>query len=316
MGQILHKRATTTHSTRAAIQRSKATVAELSELYNINAKTVLKWKHRDSVEDAPMGAKRLRTVLTPANEEMICAFRKKTLLSLDDCYIALKEFIPALSRSNLHRCLKRHGLSVLPKEAQEKRKTQFKKYEIGFFHLDICEVRTGEGKAYIYVAIDRVSKYVYAEIHSSATSSASSQFLANLIRSVPYKIHRILTDNGIQFTYRLMKKPPKNKVHPFDQCCQDNHIQHRLTQFRHPWTNGQVERMNRTIKEATTRRYHYDTRAQLEQHVRDFINAYNHAKKLRALGFLTPFEKIEHEAKIKPFLFNSKPIHYYLGPNT
>ena len=114
MGQVLHKRATTTHAIRASIQRSDATIQALSQLYNINPKTVLKWKHRDSVEDAAMGSKTLRTVLTPQDEALICAFRQKTLLPLDDCYVALKDSIPQLTRSNLHRCLKRHGLSRLP----------------------------------------------------------------------------------------------------------------------------------------------------------------------------------------------------------
>ena len=54
----------------------------------------------------------------------------------------------------------------------------------------------------------------------------------------------------------------------------DEHgIEHRLTKANHPWTNGQVERMNRTIKEATIRRYHYADRDQLRAHLRDFLSA-------------------------------------------
>ena len=116
MGQILHKRAKTTHAIREAIQRSEASIASLAREYKLNYKTVAKWKKRDTVDDAPMGAKRVHTVLTPHEEEIICAFRRKTEFPLDDCYISLKEIIPKLSRSNLHRCLKRHGLNRLPKE--------------------------------------------------------------------------------------------------------------------------------------------------------------------------------------------------------
>ena len=315
MGQILHKRATTTHAIRAELQRSEATVAELAQRHNINHKTVLKWRHRDTVEDAPMGAKRIRTVLSPLDEAMICAFREKTLLPLDDCYIALKEHIPALTRSNLHRCLKRHNLSVLPKEKTAKEKKNFKDYDIGFFHIDICEVRTGEGKRYLYVAVDRVSKYAYAEVHPSANAILAARFMENLILIVPYKIHRVLTDNGIQFTYRLLSKPPKNKTHLFDAVCKEYNISHRLTQFKHPWTNGQVERMNRTIKEATVKKYHYDTEAMLKQHLQHFLNAYNYAKKLKSLRFLTPMEKILNEWKNKPNLFHSNPFHYSMGLN-
>lgn len=315
MGQVLHKRATTTHAIRAAIQRSEATVAALAAQYNLTAKTVLKWKRRDSVEDAPMGAKRLRTVLTPMDEELICTFRSKTQLPLDDCFIALKERIPALTRSNLHRCLKRYGLSVLPKEAKAAAKKKFKAYAIGYFHLDICEVRTGEGKVYLYVAVDRACKYVFAEIHASPTMQAAAEFLDRLIKAVPYTIHTVLTDNGVQFTYQLLQDKPKRKIHVFDQRCRQNGIEHRLTQFRHPWTNGQVERMNRTLKEATVKQYHYDTVAQLKQHLYDFLNAYNYAKKLKALRFMTPIEKIRREWINKPHLFQQKPNYYSMGLN-
>src|SRR5688572_30028304 len=113
MGQVLHKRATTTQRVRAEIQQSEESIAKLAHRLGVNPKTVLKWKHRQGVEDAPMGAKTLRTVLTPHEEEMICALRRKARLPLDDCYIALKPSIPRLTRSNLHRCLQRHNLSVL-----------------------------------------------------------------------------------------------------------------------------------------------------------------------------------------------------------
>ena len=63
--------------------------------------------------------------------------------------------------------------------------------------------------------------------------------------------------------------------------CADLDIEHRLTKPRHPWTNGQVERMNRTIKEATVKRYHYDTHDQLRRHLADFVAAYNFARRLK-----------------------------------
>ena len=64
-------------------------------------------------------------------------------------------------------------------------------------------------------------------------------------------------------------------THMFDMRCRENGIEHRLTKIRHPWTNGQVERMNRTIKEATVKRYHYDSQRQLETHLHDFIDTCN-----------------------------------------
>src|SRR3546814_10646551 len=92
MGQVLHGSATTTHAVRAAIQRSKASIQELSQHYGINPKTVQKWRQRSSVEDAPMGPKQRRsTVLSPEAEAPIVAVRKHTPLPLDACPYAKSE---------------------------------------------------------------------------------------------------------------------------------------------------------------------------------------------------------------------------------
>ena len=82
------------------------------------------------------------------------------------------------------------------------------------------------------------------------------------------------------------------RAHSFDLACAQNDIDHRLTKPNHPWTNGQVERMNRTIKEATVRRYYYDSHERLRAHLATFLDAYNYAKRLKTLNGLTPFEYI------------------------
>jgi transposase-like protein len=316
MVQVLHKRATTTERIRAEIQHSEESLDVLAQRYGINRKTVNKWRKRLHTADHAMGARTSRSVLSSKEEEVICALRRKTMLSLDDCYAALKDSIPALSRSNLHRCLQRHGLSVLPKEAKPARK-KFKKYDIGYFHIDICEARTREKKCYLYVAVDRTCKYVYAEIYTSPTIRNACNFLANLLQAIPYRIHKILTDNGAQFTHELLLEHCKPKhTHAFKVLCEQHSIEHRLTKFKHPWTNGQVERMNRTLKEATVKKFHYDSVNQLKQHLYDFMMAYNHARKLKALNYQSPYDIIIQQWKLKPNLFHTNPVHYLVGLNT
>src|SRR4249919_2907545 len=166
MGQVLHGSAKTTHAVRAAIQRSKASIQELSEHYDLNPKTVMKWKKRDFVHDAPMGPKAPRsTVLSPEEEALIVTFRKHTLLPLDDCLYALQATIPHLTRSSLHRLFQRHDISRLPEiEGDKTSKKPFKAYPIGYFHIDIAEVRTEEGKLHLFVAVDRTSKLAFARL--------------------------------------------------------------------------------------------------------------------------------------------------------
>ena len=321
MGQILHGNATTTHTVRAAIQRSQASIKELSQTYGINPKTVLKWRKRSSVEDRKTGPSRPHsTVLSIEEEAVIIAFRKHTLLPLDDCLYALQATIPHLTRSSLHRCLQRHGISRLPDVADDKpAKKKFKRYPIGYFHIDIAEVQTAEGKLYLTVAIDRTSKFAFIQVTKKTSRVTASKFLEDLIEAVPYKINIVLTDNGIQFTFapRYRKGPTaRYMTHMFDMRCQENGIEHRLTKVRHPWTNGQVERMNRTIKQATVKRYHYDSHKQFETHLKDFVNAYNYARRLKTLKGLTPYEYICKIWTNEPKRFKLNPIHQMPGLNT
>ena len=321
MGQILHGSATTTHAIRAAIQRSKATAKELSEHYGLNPKTVAKWKKRAFVHDAPMGPKEPRsTVLSVEEEAIAVAFRKHTLLPLDDCLYALQATIPHLTRSSLHRCYQRHGINRLPDvESDKPARKAFKAYPIGYFHIDIAEVQTKEGKLFLFVAIDRTSKFAFAQLAEKANRVTASAFLTALVEAIPYKIHTVLTDNGIQFTFppRYAHGPTARYVtHMFDMRCRENGIEHRLTKPNHPWTNGQVERMNRTLKEATVRRYHYDSHDQLRDHLATFLAAYNFAKRLKTLRGLTPHEYICKCWTENPDQFRLNPFHHKLGLNT
>lgn len=321
MGQVLHGSATTTEAVRRAIQHSQASLRELAKRYSINQKTVAKWKKRASVADLPTGPKDARsTVLSIEEEAIIVAFRRHTLLPLDDCLYTLQPTIPHLTRSSLHRCLQRHGISRLPEvEGDKPDRKKFKTYPISYFHIDIAEVQTAEGKLYLYVAIDRTSKFAFVQLVRKTGRTSASAFLVALIAAVPYKIHTVLTDNGIQFTFppRYADGPTaKYMTHMFDMRCRENGIEHRLTKVKHPWTNGQVERMNRMIKEATVKRFHYDSHAQFATHLADFIAAYNFDRRLKTLKGLTPYEYICKIWTVEPERFTLNPIHQMPGLNT
>ena len=163
MGQLLHGSARTTEAVRRAIQHSQASLNALAAGHGINPKTVAKWRKRGFARDAPMGPKEVRsTVLEPEEEAAIVAFRKYTLLPLDDCLYALQPSFPQLTRSSLHRCLQRHGISRLPEiEGEKPAKKKFKAYPIGYFHVDIAEVQTDEGRLYLFVAIVRLPQFQY-----------------------------------------------------------------------------------------------------------------------------------------------------------
>ncbi len=154
----------------------------------------------------------------------------------------------------------------------------------GSIHIDIAEVQTAEGKLYLFVGIDRTAKFAVAQLVATADRKTAWEFLQHMLEAVPYQVHTILTNNGIQFA-----EQPRNRntiySRPmrFDMICEGeplsaigprtmaSGIEHRLTKPNHPWTNGQVERMNRTIKDATVKRFHYETHDQLRTHLADFL---------------------------------------------
>ena len=208
---------------------------------------------------------------------------------------------PASDAIFIDRCLQRHGIGRVPDvEGDKPAKKKFNSYPIGYFHIDVAEVRTEQGKLYMFVAIDCTSKFAFVELQEKSTTAVSRGYLLRLIAAVPYKIHTVLTDNGIQFTtpgaggsaVPLIKEALDNGetiwAHAFELTCARNDIDHRTTKVRHPWTNGQVERMNRNIKDATVKRFHYDSHDQLRRHLADFVSAYNFGRRLKTLKGLHP----------------------------
>nr|WP_175489710.1 DDE-type integrase/transposase/recombinase [Kushneria avicenniae] len=141
-------------------------------------------------------------------------------------------------RHYCHRLYQRHDISRLPRETGPKAKGQtFRATPIGYLHLDICDVHTGEGRAYLFVAVDRTSKFVHARLYQKANRDQSTAFLEDVVQQVPYQVHMVLTDNGAQLAKR--RGTETCKPHRFDVICREHGIEHRLTRPFHPWNNNQ-----------------------------------------------------------------------------
>ena len=249
MSQI-HPQARTTPRTRAEIKASASPLGELAERYNITKATARKWKSRESTEDRSHRPHRLCTTLTPAQEALVVELRRLLLLRLDDLLVVCREFInPAVSRSGLDRCLQRHGVGGL----RELQAESFKDDVPGSVHVDIKylpQMPDKTARRYLFVAIDRATRWVYLRIYTRQDEAAATDFLRRLNQAAPMKIQTVLTDNGSQFTDRFTSKTktPSGK-HAFDRRCAELAIEHRLCPPRHPQTNGMVERFNGRISE-------------------------------------------------------------------
>lgn len=187
MAGLLHGSARITPRVRAKFEAAQAGSRALAARYDLNPKTVLKWRRREGIADAPMGPRPRSTVLTEAEEAVVVEFRRRTLLPLNDVLGCLKDQISTLTRSALHRCLVRHGVSRLPKaeDGASKRRT-FKETEIGYVHID---------RLHMFLAIDRVSKFASVEFHDSPGKMEGAAFLRGVVQAFPYRILKVLTDN-------------------------------------------------------------------------------------------------------------------------
>ncbi len=148
----------------------------------------------------------------------------------------------------------------------------------------------------MFLAIDRVSKFVFVEFRDNAGKMNAAAFLQEAVAAFPYKIHAVLTDNGMAFA-DLPKNRGRNPEttalfggHIFNRICKEHGIQHKFAKPYHPWTNGQVERMNRTIKDAAIKAFHYPDLDSLKTHVMTFVPAYSFTKHLKAIRWKTPFQ--------------------------
>lgn len=322
---VIHPQARTTVALRKEIKalKGKKSQRELAEQYNVTRLTIRKWQNRDELEDRSHRPHTLQTKLTPEQEQLVVELRKLLLLPLDDLLVITREFIhPEATRSGIHRTLKRHGVSRLrdleaahleeagqQDRAEKKRKT-FKDYEPGFIHVDVKYLPRMADEAkpkYLFVAIDRATRWVYLEILSSKSARNARGFLKRLIEKAPFKITKVLTDNGKEFTDRFVatgeRKPTGN--HLFDQLCAAEGIEHRLIPPRHPQTNGMVERFNGRISDIL-RSTHIPSSADMKTILKNYERVYNHDIPQKNLNYKTPVQALKEWQNKRPRLFNKR----------
>jgi hypothetical protein len=174
----LHKNATTTPAIRAEIQKATGSDYALAEQYRVGRDTIRRWRKRDSVQDASHTPHRLQTTLNVGQEELVIYLRTQLLLPLDDLLAVVREFIePAMSRSALDRLLRRRGHNRLPVPDKPTNTTQpFKAYMPGYVHVDVKylpQMADETARRYVFVAIDRATRWVFIAIKSHKTAAAA-----------------------------------------------------------------------------------------------------------------------------------------------
>nr|VFK20676.1 MAG: Integrase core domain-containing protein [Candidatus Kentron sp. LFY] len=171
-------------------------------------------------------------------------------------------------------------------------------------------------RTYLFAAIDRVTRWVYVEIHKDKSATSERGFLNRLIEKAPFKLSKILTDNGKEFTDRFCATGERQPTgaHAFDRVCAENHIEHRPIKPRTPQTNGMIERFDGRIAEVlTTTRF--DSSRYLTDTIKLYAQVYNQHIPQKALGHLTPIQALKnwHQKYPNPF---KKRVYYLAGLDT
>lgn len=311
----LHANATTTPKVRAYIQSSSLSVRELSRELGVSELTIRRWRSRTSVTDRSHKAHRLAISLSPAEEQLVLELRSDIGLGLDDIVEVMRRCVRTdLSRSAIYRSLRRHGVAGRPTAPEAEAPGRFAATAFGFVHIDLKHLpRLGGMPAYVFVAIERTTRFVHVEIVSERNAITIAACLERFLKAFGHKVHTILTDNGSEFTDRFaidMKGKPAGRPsgnHPFDKLCAGRGIEHRLTRPFHPQTNGMVERFNRRIAQAIAQapvgttnagKNRFATHQNRSDYITAFVNAYNRTR-LRCLNYTAPIQAL-----------NNQPEHY------
>lgn len=317
----LHKNATTTPATRLAIQQATGSDYALAEQFNVGRDTIRKWRKRDGVHDASHTPHRLQTTLNQGQEELVVYLRSQLRLALDDLLAVIHEFIePSMSRSALARLLRRRGVSSLPEPLVPTRESQpFKAYEPGYVHIDVKylpQMQDERERRYVFVAIDRATRWVFIAIKGHRTAASARSFLNALAKAAPFKIRTILTDNGVEFTDRLFgarARQPSGE-HEFDALCQALEIEHRLTKPKTPQTNGMVERFNGRLAQVL-RTNRFNSAEDLAATLHRYVWLYNEQLPQKALAHVSPLQSLKRWQRSHPQLF-SKQVRNHPAPDT
>jgi hypothetical protein len=317
--QLSPKTAMVPKEVRQAIQNSPESIRTLARIHGINPKTVAKWKNRVGVEDRTIDrAEPCSRSLTIEEENMAVSFRRHAMLPLDDCLYALQISVPHLTRSSLHRCFQRHGISRIPKiEIGTDGLRDPRPDRIGSFLISLTELRTAEGRQYLYAATDRISKFTFAQMVSQPSSKSALTFLDALIAVVPYRIHLVLTSNRVQSTFpiRHLETPTGHfETQLFGRRCTKLDIVHQVYTTDSGWSGNNDEQQKSENTSENPKHFSHESSRELDDYVSYFLRTFNYKRKLKSLRGLTPHQFICKIWGTHPELFISNPYHPPVGP--
>ena len=309
-----HANARTNQQQRKRIKESATPYRAMAKELGVSVTTVAKWKQRDDYKDRSSRPKNIKTAVPLTLHPVIEMLRKDWLCDMDVIWQALRQTVlPQLSRSSVYRHLVRAGLENRKAFNPGKPRAvgKFRACPPGFLHIDVFSLPKIDGKRrYLFAAIDRATRALTMQVYDKRDKNCAASFLQHCQRFYPFRIYRIVTDNGGEFTnrfYRNVRGDRAQGVHPFEEACRKSRVRHVMTKIQHPWTNGLIERTGGTIKEATVYRHKYDSPAEMIAALYGFQRYFNEHRPYKAMGCKTPQRLTEEWYKKQPKRFFREP---------
>ena len=310
MKQVYHTNATTNVRLRTEINKSDLPNSTLAVKYGVSENTIRKWKNRTEFTDKSSRPQQIKYALSELEMHIAITLRSLTWWALDEITEAIRPTAPEKIRSAVYRTFVRQQINKVPEKEKEKAK-KFKEYDPGFLHIDVTYLPKIKGiKYYLFVAIDRATRTLYYKVYDAKTSENAESFMKACIDFFPFGITHVLTDNGLEFTNRLLKNKKGEyctKPSKLDVVCIENDIDHRCTKPFTPKTNGMVEKANDIIKKGTIKKTHYDSLEEMNQDLINFLVHYNlyrrHGSLRRELKVKTPFDAVQKWSELDPDIF-------------
>jgi transposase-like protein len=214
-------------------------------------------------------------------------------------------------RSSRPRCSRSAFTPAVGGSRRDKTTGVFKDYDPGFVHMDCTYLpRVGDAKQrYCFVALDRATRLMHLAVYDDNTMHSAADFLNQCARRFPFRMTKLLTDNGFEFCVPPNKKATNLSTHPFESLCQERGIEHRKTRPCTPKTNGLVERMNATLKADTVKSTRYESVDDMLKGLAAYPKRFNCERRSTVLGRLTPLQAAKKWYAKKPELFNFNPDH-------
>lgn len=279
----------------------------------ISERTIQRWK-KDYKEKGPDGLGKLKATgrppvaIRPRIRRVIIAYRKMYRWGSEAIQAHLKiDLNYEVSRHKIEKFLDDSGLrDQYPCTTKKRQKAQKKKKHTKVVVIPnpgqhtMVDVKyqlhllTNQSKAYVYNFIDHASNWSFKYAYDRINARNTEDFMNRIIWSCPFKIYRLQTDNGVEFTSKYLCVSADPEDHLLDKFCEDNDITHKLIPPGEKELQGLVERSHRQDDQELFSRISPKDLNEFNKHLNFFKNERNRKRRFKKLGWKTPDEWLEN----------------------